>query len=228
MQESFQEFAKNYVLFCHVTTGIKTHPHEGLLQEKGGAGFPHIVFMDAAGKVLAEHEGPRTSEGFAKTGEQAKAVIDLKARAEKGDKGAKLNLVILQFETGQLTPDEARAQLKEAAEPSAEQKEKLDGLFNDAEILAVAASIKRGDQAGAIAAGKTFYERMKAGQPAPRGDQAVQTYWILMIEYAKSQKDAATFEQALGALKEKYANDQGAQEFFKKADADLEALKKAK
>ena len=57
-------------MFCHITTQIEGDKHGDLLEKKGGQGFPHIVFMDSDGKVLAEHQGDRSADEFAKTGQK--------------------------------------------------------------------------------------------------------------------------------------------------------------
>lgn len=62
------------MLFLHVTTGMKGGRYDDLLREKGGYGFPYLVFMDATGDVLLEHEGPRTVAGFRETGARAAAL----------------------------------------------------------------------------------------------------------------------------------------------------------
>ena len=101
------------MLFCHITTQIQGEKHADLLEQKGGQGFPHIVFMDAEGNVLAEHQGDRSADGFSKTGQKAKEFIALKAKAEKGDKAAKIDFIIAQLSMGQLKASEAEAKIKE-------------------------------------------------------------------------------------------------------------------
>ena len=62
------KFSKEYVLFCHLTTQIEGEKHADLLEQKGGQGFPHIVFMDSDGNVLAEHRGDRSADSLATAG----------------------------------------------------------------------------------------------------------------------------------------------------------------
>ena len=93
MQDAFAEFSKEYVLFCHVTSRVPTDSHQELLHEKGGHGFPYIVFMDAEGGVLAEPDG-RTIEAYRKTGAECAELVKMKAEAEKGDPRARVSSLV--------------------------------------------------------------------------------------------------------------------------------------
>lgn len=44
--------SKNFVLYLNITSRVDTHPDQGLLQAKGGRGFPYVVMMDSGGEVL--------------------------------------------------------------------------------------------------------------------------------------------------------------------------------
>jgi hypothetical protein len=218
------KFSKDYVLFFHITTQIQGEKHGNLLEEKGGEGFPHIVFMDAEGKVLAVHEEDRTAAAFAKTGEKAKAFITLKAKAAKGDKAAKVDFILAEMDLGQLKPDEAQKQLNESASKlTKEQQQKLDGMMLNLSIMEIVKGID--SEEAAKAAGKKFYDMQKAGKPGPSSEQAVQPYYILGMNAAEEAKDAATFEKDLKALKEKFADNPRAQKFFEAQEKKLEALK---
>lgn len=219
------KFGEKYVLFCHITTHVATDKHQDLLEKKGGQGFPHIVFMDSAGNVLAEHDGPRSAAEFGKTGEKASAFIALKAKAEKGDKAAQVELAIAELELGHIKLDEAKKKL-EGKKLSKEQQAKLDGLAASAAVKEVLETVTQ-DKATQLAAGKKFLEMKKAGQAAPSSDQLFQPYWILMLNYAEEQKDVKSFEEALGAIKERYASNPQAQNFFKAKDESLKKLKEA-
>jgi len=220
------KFSKDYVVFCHITTQIDGEKHGDLLEQKGGQGFPHIVFMDSDGKVLAEHQGDRSADGFAKTGQQAKDYITLKAKAEKGDKAAKIDFIIVQLSLGQLKAPEAEAKIKEAGTPSKEQMAKLEGELVNASVMDIVKTVE--DEVTAKAAGKKFYEFEKAGKPGPSGDQAIQPYYILMMQAAEAAKDAAIFEKALTALKKKFGDNPQAKRFFEANEKKLQEMKAEK
>ena len=218
------KFSKDYVLFCHITTQIEGEKYGDLLEQKGGQGFPHLVFMDAEGNVLAEHQGERNADGFSKTGQKATEFISLKAKAEKGDKGAKIDFIIAQLSLGQLKPAEAEAKIKEAGGATKEQQAKLDGELVNASVVETMKTVE--DEDSAKAAGKKFYEAEKAGKPGPTSDQAMQPYYILMMKAAEEAKDAVIFEKAMNVLKKKFGDNPNARRFFEANEKKLEELKK--
>lgn len=219
------KFSRDYVLFCHITTQVSTDKHQDLLEQKGGEGFPHIVFMDAAGTVIATHEGSRDAAGFGKTGERARAFVDTKKKADAGDAAAKAELVLLRLEMGQTPLKEALESLKDA-KLSEEQKTRLATMQADLEIREILDGIQ--DEARADAAAKKFIERKKSGKPAPAGEREFQMYWIIMIAHAEKQKDIPLFEEALKALKAKYGAVEEAKKFLESKDETLKTLKEEK
>ena len=217
------KFAEGYVLFCHITTHVATDKHQDLLEQKGGQGFPHIVFLDGSGNVLAEHEDERSGEAFAKTGEKAKSFLAVKAKADKGDKAAQVEYAIAQLELGQIKAAEAKERLK-GHKLSKEQQAKLDGLASSAEVKEVLETVTQ-DKETQAAAAKKFVVMMKAGKAPPADERNYQVYFILTMNYAEGEKDAALFEDCLKALKGRFGDNPQAQGFFK---AKEEALKKMK
>jgi hypothetical protein len=180
--------------------------------------------MDGEGKVLAEHQGDRSAEGFSKTGQKAKDFITLKAKAEKGDKAAKIDFIILQLSMGQIQAAEAEAKIKEAGAPTKEQQATLDGELVNASVMAIMKDVE--DEESAKVAGKKFYDLEKAGKSGPTGDQAMQPYYILMMKAAEDAKDAVVFEKAMNLLKKKFGDNPNAKRFFETNEKRLEELKK--
>ena len=217
------KFSKDYVLFCHITTQIPGEKYGNLLSEKGGRGFPHLVFMDDEGSVLAEHKGDRTAEGFSKTGQKAKDYLALKAKAAKGDKIARIDFVIAQLVVGKLRSDEAAKQMAGLGKPTPAQQAKFDAELVNASVLETVKGIESDELSKA--AGKKFYGLFCAGKPGPTSEEAIQPYYILMLNAAEEAKDPKTFEAALGKLKEKFGNLPQAKAFFTKNEKRLEDLK---
>lgn len=224
--DDFVNFSKDYVLFCHITTRIEGEKHGDLLEKKGGQGFPHIVFMDSDGNVLAEHEMDRTAEAFAKTGQKARDFITLKAKADKGDKAAKIDFTIAQLSMGQITSAEAEKKIKEAGKPTAEQLARLDGELVNAVVMGIMKSVDSDD--AAKVAGKKFYDMEKASKPGPTGDQPMQPYYILMMGAAEAAKDVAVFEKALKILKGKFGDNPNAKRFFEANERKLAEMRAEK
>lgn len=223
MDEKFKAFAKDHVLFCHITSMVKGDAHPDLLEEKGGKGFPYLAFLDDDGNVIATVEGPRTVAGFAESSKKAHAFLELKAKAAKGDGQAKIDFLTARLELGQLKPADARKQIDALGKLTPEQKAKLDGLLADAEVMEIASTVTD-DKATQKAAAEKFLAMKKAGR-VPSGEQASQMFWILIMNLAEAEKDAATFEEGLKALKAKFGNDPNVAAFFKKKEATLKKLK---
>jgi hypothetical protein len=214
------------VLFCHITSRVATDKHQELLKEKGGQGFPYLVFMDSDGNVLAKHSGARSIKGFEATGGKAVAYMEVKKKAEGGDKAAQIDLVLAEMDLGKTTLEEGQKKLKELGELSKEQQAKLDGIATNATVMEIVKPLRRNDKQGMIDAGKKFFDMKKEGK-IPSGDQEFQMFWILMMDYAESVKDAKTFEEGFTSLKTKFGdtiNKQWAQQ----NEERLKKLKEAK
>jgi hypothetical protein len=220
------KFAADYVLFCHITTQVETDKHQDLLEKKGGQGFPHIVFMDSDGTVLATHEGARDADAFAKSGAKAKDFIALRDKAATGDAAAKIDFLAAQMELGQVGEEEADKRLKELGKLTPEQQKKFAALKSGAAVKAILAGVS--DEKSAAEAGRKFLAMKKAGRPEPLGESEIQPYWILMMQVAEKDKDVATYEEALKALKARFGTVEEAKEFFEGAEKTLKALKEEK
>ncbi len=220
------KFSADYVLYCHITTQIETDKHQDLLEKKGGQGFPHIVFMDSDGSVLAEHNGGRDADAFAATGKKAKDFLSLRDKAAGGDAASKIDFLMAQLELGQVGDEEAEKRLKDLGKLNPEQEKKLAALRSGAAVKAVLKEIR--DQKGAEEAGRKFLAMKKAGRPEPAGDGEVQPYWILMMQVAEKDKDAAAFGDALKALKARFGTLEEAKGFFEKAEKTLKTLQEEK
>jgi hypothetical protein len=218
------KFSKDVVLFCHITTQIEGEKNGDLLEKKGGQGFPYIIYMDAQGAVLAEHQGDRSAEGFAKTGKAVKDYSAAKARVDKGEKGAGIELAIAELILGKATATDAEKKIQAAGTPTKEQQALIDTELLNAKILEEVRSIE--SDAAADAVGKKYYEILKTGKPAPTGEQAMQPFYMLAMRAASTAKDAATFEKALEALKKKFGHVPNAKRFFEENEKKLEELKK--
>jgi hypothetical protein len=220
------KFAADYVLFCHITTRVPTDKHQDLLEKKGGQGFPHIVFMDADGNVLAEHNGARSAEAFGQTGKKASDFIALREKAAKGDAAAKADYLAAQMELGHVDEAEADARLKDLQKLTPEQRKKFDGLKSALAVKKVMEGVD--SEQAADEAGKKFLEMKKAGRPEPPADEQAQPYWVLMMRAAEKAKDVETYETALKALKARFGSNPRAQGFFKNAEKTLEGMKEKK
>lgn len=95
VSEAFIAFAKDKPLFLHITTQIAGRQGDDLAKTYGFTMFPTFCVLDAEGKLLMTHSGPRTAEALAATYETALSLSGLKAKADAGDAAAKLELEIM-------------------------------------------------------------------------------------------------------------------------------------
>jgi hypothetical protein len=188
--------------------------------------------MDAEGNVIATHEGPRTLDAFEETAKKAQAYIDLKKKAEKGDKSAKIDLTIADLEAGRLKPDEATKKL-EGLELSKDQKKSLEAAQANGDVKAIYDPYKalsnedpEAIKKARIDIGEKLLARKKAGKPAPSGDQEWQMYWFGLLGYGELKKDAAVYEEALNAIKGKYGKEPQAKGAIAQMEKTLAELKK--
>jgi len=226
LADDFAKFAKDYVLYLHITTMIPGEKYGDLLEQKGGNAFPWLVFMDATGEIILEHQGERSAAGFAKSGEQAKAWLTLKEKADKGDAVAKVDFAILQLGMGKLSADEARKAIADAGPVTKEQQAKLDEELVNAEIRDEVHKLRSDEEAAAL--GKKFYARHKEGKAAPTADNALQSYYILILDAAEGAKDLDVFGGALKILKDKYGKLPQAAAFFEAKEKTLQQLQSPK
>lgn len=228
-QDAFLEFAKKVVLFCHITSMVTSDPHQDLLGKKGGGGFPYLVFMDAEGNLLAQHQGDRSAAGFEQTMKTAAANQELKAKGDAGDKAAKAEFLLKQLEWGTCGLAEFDEKIKEAGELSKEHQARVDAARPNAEFKAILQSLEGvEDEAKAIADAGPKLADMKKGGRIPSGDQELSIFYSILLEYAFAQKDATLFEESLNALKEKFGANPNAKPFFEAQEQRLEELKGGK
>ncbi|MEK7865184.1 MAG: hypothetical protein AAB434_00780 [Planctomycetota bacterium] len=215
-------------MFCHITTRIEGDTNQDLLQKKGGRGFPHLVFMDSEGNVIAKHQGQRDAAGFEASLLKATAYMELKAKADAGDKAAKAEFLVTQLEMGAIPLSEFEEKIKEAGELSADLQARLDGVRANAEFSEIMQSIGQKPENEAVAeAGPKLLEMKKAGH-VPAGENEFSTFHSILLEYAFTQKDAAQFEESLGALRERFGSNPQAKKFFEAQETRLAELKGGK
>src|SRR5204863_9407431 len=163
------------------------------------------------------------------TGARVLGYFDLKVKAEKGAPAVKIDYILAQLEFGFLKPAEAEVKIRESGgRPTEAQEKKLDGLTANAEVEATLRALKREDPKGKLEAARKFYERYKAGKPAPVADLWMTAYWNLILEYAESIQEVATFEHSLGLLKAKHGQLPEAKKYFEEKEAALKKLKEGR
>ena len=225
--DEFPAFSEKVVPFLHITTRIEGHPYDDLLTEKGGTGFPTLMYMDADGAKLGEPEGRDVSDfdaGLAKAADLQKQLTDLRARVAKGDEKAKVGLFLVEFELGMISFEDAKAKAKTLKDLTPEQKKKLKQMLVNGEVNELLAGIRSEEtMLEAAAKMKAMLEEGKI----PTGD-AADNFWSILMEWASRNEDIPVFEKALAALKKKYADNERAKPFFEMQEAKLKEMKEAK
>jgi hypothetical protein len=223
--ESFRKLADKYVLFCHVTSQVPTDPHQNLMGKKGGQGFPFLAFLNSEGSLIAVHGGPRTVKSFEATGARTAAYLEVEKKADAGDAGAKVEMLLQQIELGRTTLKRGKGRLKEAGgELSKEQQARLEALEATAEVSELARAAGRDPQKRAEA-GKKCLEMKKAGR-VPSGHWEKLTWWLLIMDCAEAAKDAPTFEEALKGLKDHVGDEPGVKKLLEEKEAVLKGMSK--
>jgi hypothetical protein len=107
----FTAFTKKVIPFLHVTTRIEGRANDGMLSEKGGTGFPTLMFLDAKGEILGK-PGGRDVAAFDKTLGALMAIKDLEKRIAAGEKNLDDDLFMAQLAMGKF---KTAAEIKEKA-----------------------------------------------------------------------------------------------------------------
>lgn len=184
--------------FLHITTRIEGHPYDKLLTEKGGTGFPTLMFLDAEGRPLSDRSIPRSVKGFEQALERVQEFQALSEKAEAGDTTAAAQVLTRQLEWGWFPIDEAKRRVEALGKLPAKQKKELDQLLVDLEVKDVLSGVGR-DSASRIAAGERFAAMWKDDH-VPGGAQEQWSYWLMMADYAESTRDARLFKRIVRAF----------------------------
>lgn len=206
------------MLYANVMSRIEGHPDQGLLQEKGGRGFPYLVFLDETGAVVHPQPGGwREVEGF----EQSLWALDAVASSDAADAAmaklvlGKANLADTRAALGPLTLTEAQRKRWAVIEPPLEWAE-IMGKLQDK-------SLSPAD------VGAQFVTWIGTPKEPTEGRQHL-TFWHLIQAHAEAKRDVALYERTVGVLKDAYvkmgAGDERLKQFtarWEKTLADLKA-----
>jgi hypothetical protein len=222
----FKEFSKKVVPFMHVTTRIEGRKDEDLLSEKGGNGFPYIIFMDDEGGVLAV-QGDRSVAGFEKTlTDKVQRFLDLRAKAKAGDPVAQIDFTLLEGDLGRISFEEVQNRLKDK-KLSDEQK----AMLGDVELGAMIAELNKSkDQAEAKPRMKKIADTFASGR-LPRDTEKKMTFLQVTLSYAVSEENPDLAEKAYGPLKalfeQQYGDDPRVQAWARKVEDKIAEMRDA-
>jgi hypothetical protein len=212
---------------------IPSHPDQNLLQEKGGEGFPYLVYMDPEGMVLSSFY-PRSLPDFESYKAQAQVFLDAKKAhlADPSNEELKIKyyLIALKIQPSEEILETLMA-LDQAGELSASDSKILKSVLAKKAIESVlqelySAKDQPSEQEMTQKYGKTFYELYQKGiAPEPELDQGVILYWQLSFGYGFAQKDKAFCQTAYEQINLILHGNPRAQEFLNQLKAKVEELK---
>ena len=211
------------MLFCSIMSKVPGRKHDGLLSEKGGQGFPYLVFMDETGKVIGKPAG-RTVAAF----RQGARYLTLE-RQEKRTTEEEVEFLELGLAMGSLDPAKAK-EILATLELSDEQKAKLEEAIKAAEgqakIRALVGQIKsRQDvQSKGSSIGKQLYALYQEGVRPAKGSQESIAMYQLMITHGLQDKVVAPARAGLDELKAALEGNKRAAGFLKQMEAQVTAL----
>lgn len=216
---AFAAFAKDVVLLCHLTTQVDGDPHQDLLRDKGGTGFPFLAFLDEQGKVLAK-PSERTVAGFRKVLDQLQRIQNLAAQA-KTDPKAAAELLLAQLQLGSVPYAEAQQRKAALTEVPSELQPQLDQALLDLEFSHLMTTSR--DKAAYAAATEQLVARFRSGK-RPTGEIA-RALSTRIMAYASEHKDPDLYEQALTALEQVIGNDKRFTKTLEMLHQQLQSLK---
>ena len=218
----FKEFGKKVVLFLHVTSQVASDKDQNLLQEKGGRGFPYLIWMNEKGDKLMDVSG-RAVEAFNSVAEKLIAWNTLKKKAAEGDDEAKKDLFVTEVEMGVIDAAAAKAKMEEL-KLSDEQKKRVAGVLCNSEAQTILQGVRNDEQF--TDAGRTFIKWRKDGK-WPTDERVLTTVWQGVMKAAEADGDPESFEAGLNWLDERYGKDPNNKRAFDNWKATLDKLKKA-
>lgn len=196
-----------------MTSHVDSHPDQGMLQTKGGKGFPYVVMMDDAGEVLTTFR-PTSREAVQAAGTRAKEIVDLRAKVKANpkddDSRARLLMATLRVKASD-DDRQALAGVMKSAKVTAATKAAYQGFESREKILAFGDEMQAGmrgikDKEGRETAAKEWqgkaYKLFKGGLAPAEGGTEYLNYLINATYGAIAAKDRKTATSALKAVEE--------------------------
>ena len=200
------------VPFLHITTRIEGRPHERLLSQMGGTGFPTLMFLDPAGRKLLKYQGPRNVRGFEETLGNIDDYMVLVKKVQDGNTALAGRLLIRQIEMGMLSYEEVEERIKALEKIYAEElgkdssstnrariqaeRKRLAEMKVDLEVRSIVTDAGRDDKKH-LDAGRYFLDMWKKEQRLPSGEEAQYEFWRHLAHYADVERDKALFQEVV-------------------------------
>jgi hypothetical protein len=221
----FADFAKDVVLFVHVTSRVPGEKYPQLMLEKGGNGFPYLAYLDAEGDVLG-FPPDRTVEAFEVGARLAATWRRLKAKQAPTPE-EQVELLLAEIGLTKISLEQAEKRRAAIEGVTREQAARIDAALVDMRVLHMVRALTIQTPQTAVELGKRMYAMFREGQ-RPRWNLAFQRFYGYIMAYARSAKDADAFAAALDAMKQRFGHVAQAKEFFDAQEKVLERLRASK
>ncbi len=203
LQDWWTAESKNFVLYLNITSKVDTHPDQGMLQKKGGNGFPYVVMMDSGGEVLTTFR-PNAATDVQAAAAKANDFVSARDASAKNpkDDDAKARYLMVKLT---MKPDEAERKALDVAmkgKVSKATKEKFDGFVAGERIKSweqgfrttMRAAKPEEREATQAAEAVKAYEAWKGGMKPPTDDVAWLNYAMICCGGAIKSGDKAGAE----------------------------------
>lgn len=221
-EEAFAEFTEDVVAFCHITSRVATDKHQDLLQEKGGNGWPYLVFMDATGAVLTEQHD-RTVEGFRSTLADLTNYRTLKAKAAAGDESVAVDLFVAELRLGLVPFEDAKERAAKLEGLSPEQAKIVEQLLINREFESILKIRTRAEAAQAFDKVQAMFEARRI----PDGRDLQLRFYDTLLRKGDNDRDPELFATALSEIKKLLGDDDTYAETLEFLDGKLTELRAA-
>ena len=222
----------------NISAQLPDKPDQGMLQKKGGRGFPHCIFMDENGEVLIEAR-PSDEDSFKSASRPITLLFAMRKEASTAKRGAKK------------TAEQNLSLIEAVVNPKPEEFKKLNKLAKkkklDKEIRALyqmtvktwpareamekanAAIAKATSRDEYNAAGKkrdeSMYELFKKKFRIEKEDMPYfDDFWMGVAQHAVVASDKKNGLAAIEKLEKKYKGNQRYMNYFRGIRTKLEAL----
>lgn len=187
--------------YLNVMTRIDGRKDDDLLYDLGGREHPTVLFLDAEGAVLGRQDPEGTTvQELEETGAKVKRSLDLKKKADAGDKGATTDLAIVQCDLGVIEFSDLEAAIEGMA-LTPEQERAVGVLRADSTVGDMMQVLRKNpDEATKSMVAEEFLALHKTGaQPARPANRRF--YWAVLAGQAVAKKDAAMLKEAISGLR---------------------------
>ena len=220
-EKEFAQFGEEVILFCHITTKLKSDPDQSLLGQKSArVAFPTLLFLDSQGAKLAR-QGERTVGAFRKSVQALELIQRLQTVAAKGDEAAKAAVFLARLDLGNFNFNTAKA-ASASLKLNAQQQNALALALVNLEVDHLYAEARK-DRSYSDLAPK-FLAMKKAGR-VPTGKSPRLRFWTQIMNSAQQSRDAKLYEEAMTAYQGATANSRTFQLIRDRHAKVLEALK---